>query len=77
MSFDDRITAPPREFMRISGLGETTTYEMINDGRLESIKVGKRRLIVIDSYYRLIKQQVKTPPPKTPTPDRRGSRRAE
>jgi hypothetical protein len=76
MDFDGRITAPPREFMRISGLGETTTYEMINDGRLESIKVGKRRLIVLDSYYRLIKRQVETPPPKTPTP-RRGSRRAE
>jgi hypothetical protein len=76
MDFDGRITAPPCEFMRISGLGETKTYELINNRSLESIKIGKRRLIVLDSYYRLIKQQIETPPPKTPTPDRRGSRRA-
>jgi len=75
MDFDGRITCPPREFMRISGLGETTTYAMINDGRLQTAKIGKRRLIVLDSYQRLIASQIESPPPKHPMP--RGGRRPQ
>jgi hypothetical protein len=31
---------------------------MMDDGRLEYIKVGKRRLIVVDSHRRLVEKQL-------------------
>jgi hypothetical protein len=53
----DVISAPVREFARISGLGESTVWAMIHDGRLETIAIGRRRLVLIDSYRRLIERQ--------------------
>jgi hypothetical protein len=57
----DIITAPVGEFCRISGIGVTKTYELLNTGVLDSITVGKRRLIVIASWHRLIENQLGTP----------------
>lgn len=34
---------------RVLSVGKTKVYELINDGTLVSIKIGSRRLIVIDS----------------------------
>jgi excisionase family DNA binding protein len=34
---------------RISGIKRTTLYRLINQGRLKSIKVGKRRLFSVKS----------------------------
>jgi hypothetical protein len=53
------MTVP--DFRAASGLGNTVVYEMIGDGRLESIKIGKRRLILLDSYRRLIENQLSAP----------------
>jgi len=36
------------------GLGRTTIYALIAEGRLDSIKVGSRHLIKTDSIRRLI-----------------------
>jgi len=39
---------------------------MIGDGRLDSILIGKRRLIVLDSYRKLVeRQRAAAPPPRT------------
>ena len=54
---DRAITATVREFCALTGLGVTKTYELMGVGDLESIKIGKRRLIVMDSYRRLIERQ--------------------
>ena len=54
---DRIITAPVGEFCRISGLGRTRVYELIAEGDLESVLIGKRRLILLDSYRRLIDRQ--------------------
>lgn len=54
---DPIITAPIGEFCRLSGLGRTKTYELLGTGELDSITIGKRRLIIIDSYRRLIERQ--------------------
>jgi excisionase family DNA binding protein len=40
--------------MRALGLGRTTVNAMISDGRLESVKLGGRRLIKVESIRRLI-----------------------
>lgn len=37
------------DFCRISNLGRTKAYELINDSSLESRKVGRRRLISLRS----------------------------
>ena len=58
MDSTDRITAPIGEFCRLAGIGRSLTYEMIGDGRLESILIGKRRLILLDSYRQLIERQL-------------------
>ncbi len=33
------------DFMAVTGLGRTTVYAIIGDGSLESVTVGRRRLI--------------------------------
>jgi excisionase family DNA binding protein len=54
----DIITAPIPEFGRLSGLGRSKTYELIGEGKLKSIKIGKRRLIVISSWRQLVEEQL-------------------
>jgi hypothetical protein len=50
------ITATVLQFRRLSGLGHSTTYKMIGDGRLETVALGCRRLIVVSSYLRLLER---------------------
>jgi hypothetical protein len=57
---DRIISALIGEFCVLSGLGRTVVYEMIGDGQLESIKIGKRRLILIDSYRKLVAEKRQT-----------------
>ena len=36
------------------GLGRTSIYAMIGDGRLEAFKVGRRTLVLVESIRRLL-----------------------
>ena len=63
---DRIITTPVGEFCRLSGLGRTKVYELLGDGTLTSITIGKRRLIVLDSYRSLIERQGSLAPAKLP-----------
>jgi hypothetical protein len=60
-TYNDIITAPVREFSRISGLGTTSIYKLLNDGEIESVTSGRRRLVLIDSYHRYLDRQRGTP----------------
>ena len=71
MDTPDRITVPVGEFCRLAGIGRSLVYEMIGDGRLDSITIGKRRLIVLDSYRRLIERQRVAPQVSSPRGPRR------
>ena len=51
------ITTTINNFCRLTDLGRSKTYELLATGALESLKIGKRRLIILDSYRRLIEQQ--------------------
>jgi len=85
----DRITCTIQEFGRVSGIGRSRIYELLDAGELESVYIGSRRLIVIDSYRRLIERQraaqarsdAHTVRPSAPTPSAsptpRRSRRPE
>lgn len=43
---------------RIAGVGKTTVYELVNANKLESIKLGRRRLIKFASLEALLKEGV-------------------
>jgi hypothetical protein len=62
------ITTTIRRFTELSGIGRSKTYEMLDAGILESIHVGSRRLIVVDSYRRLIERQTGEQPASGSTP---------
>jgi len=46
------LTVP--DACRAIGIGKTTAYKLIKDGKLEQIKVGARTLIVAESVRHLI-----------------------
>jgi hypothetical protein len=48
------ITATIANFCEISDIGRSKVYQLLDAGDLQSIKIGKRRLIVVESYRRLI-----------------------
>ncbi len=53
---DTIISASISEFSRISGFSRSKTYELLDAGELESIRVGSRRLILLDSFWCLIER---------------------
>jgi hypothetical protein len=57
------ITATIPEFRRISGIGRTRIYELLDAGEIESIHIGARRLILVESYRQLVeRRRVKAQP---------------
>jgi hypothetical protein len=62
----ERITATVGQFCEMSGMGKTKVFGLIKNGTLASIKIGQTRLIVLDSYRRLIAEQAGNEPPQTP-----------
>jgi hypothetical protein len=57
-SADDIITASIPDFCRLSGIRRSMTYVLLDEGKLKAVKVGKRRLIVLDSWRRLVEEQL-------------------
>jgi hypothetical protein len=55
---DHLITATVNDFSRMSGLGVSTVWKLIAEQELETISVGKRRLVVIASYRRLVERKL-------------------
>lgn len=43
-----------REFCQRTSLGKTKVYQMIDEGVINSIKVGRRRLILSESLDRIV-----------------------
>jgi hypothetical protein len=52
-----RKTATIPQFVDYSGIGRSKIYELLKHGVLESIRVGSRQLILLESYDRLIDAQ--------------------
>ena len=48
------ITVTIARFRDMSGLGTTKTYELINEGKLRTTKVGRRTLIYTSSIRELL-----------------------
>jgi hypothetical protein len=48
------ITMPVPQFLAAAGISRTVLYELIGAGEIESVKIGNRRLIVVQSYLALL-----------------------
>ncbi|WP_433965128.1 excisionase family DNA-binding protein [Tunturiibacter gelidiferens] len=53
-ALNQRITISVIEAMSATGIGKTMMYELLNDGSLRSIKIGKKRLIIVESIHEWI-----------------------
>jgi hypothetical protein len=72
--WDRYITMTPRQFRAASGIGNTLLYDLIRRGEIDSITIGRRRLIVVESYRRLI-ERARSTPAEVPTASSPTSRR--
>ena len=50
------ITSTIPHFCRLTGVGRSKTYELLKNGDLASIKIGRRRLVVMASYYQFVER---------------------
>jgi excisionase family DNA binding protein len=50
--FKDRVTCTIPEACAASGLGRSSIYEAINDERLKTLKIGRRRLVIVASLLK-------------------------
>lgn len=50
----DRRTYSVLEVMAATGLGRTTVYKLLSTGGLQSVRVGRRRLILAESVDELL-----------------------
>jgi len=50
------ITTSINETAKALGLGRTSIYALIREGRLETIKLGRRTLVKVDSIRRLLEE---------------------
>lgn len=51
--FTQRLTCTIEEACEVTGLGRTKLYELIGDGHLDTIAIGRRRLILVRSIRKL------------------------
>ena len=49
-----RIAFSISETVEATGLGRTTIYKLLRDGKLRSVKVGNRRLVRASDVYGLL-----------------------
>jgi excisionase family DNA binding protein len=55
------LAVSPAEAARLAGIGRTTIYAAISSGELSSLKLGKRRLIVVTSLRAWLQAHQVTP----------------
>src|SRR6266704_2383382 len=58
LNFRNSITMPVVPFLEASGMGRTKLYELLAAGELQSMTVGKKRLIVVQSYLDFCDRQI-------------------
>jgi excisionase family DNA binding protein len=50
----DRLAVTIQEACQAAGLGPTVLYGLIHDGAIETVRIGRRRLVLVRSLVRLI-----------------------
>ena len=49
-----QITATVADACKMTGLGKTKLYELMNAGTIKSVTVGRRRLLKVESLHALV-----------------------
>jgi excisionase family DNA binding protein len=55
--FSERITCSIKEAAAATGLGRSTLYELMDEGRIEYAKVNSRRLVFVKSLLALLARE--------------------
>ena len=50
----ERITCSVKDASELTGLGKTTLYALLAEGKITSIRIGSKRLIHVESLHRLL-----------------------
>lgn len=53
-----QILVPVSEFCRLIGVKRTTAFALIREKRVDSVKLGSRRLITVASIERLVQRHL-------------------
>ena len=53
----DKLACSITETARVLSMGRTSIYKLIDDGRLDAFKLGRRTLIKAESIRRLVEEQ--------------------
>lgn len=64
---DRPITVTVPTACTLSGLGATTIWSLISDGTLQTVQVGRRRLVLYESLSHLLKPPADSAAVKSPT----------
>src|SRR5579864_5119859 len=60
--FLERLTCTIAEACKATGLGRTKLYELIGEGRVDTARIGRRRLVKVRSLQRLVDMTVADQP---------------
>lgn len=52
--FPQRLTCTIAEACEATGLGRTKIYGLISEGRIETVTIGRRRLVLVGSLLKLL-----------------------
>jgi hypothetical protein len=69
-----QITAPIGPFCRDNGVGRTKVYELISEGEIESVTIGKKRYVILQSYVDFLHRQAQSAAALASPNPRAGSR---
>jgi excisionase family DNA binding protein len=50
----EAITCSVNDAAKAIGVGRVTLYKLINEGRIETVCIGRRRLVRVDSIRQLV-----------------------
>lgn len=51
---EQRVTVSMGKFVEITDIPRATVYEMLKSGKIKSVAIGRKRMILVDSYRELI-----------------------
>ena len=52
------LAVSPRAAGRCLGVGHDAVYQLLNEGRLRSVKLGRRRLIPVSELQRFLREEL-------------------
>ena len=52
--YPEKFTCSVKDATDLTGLGKTTLYALLADGKITSVRIGSKRLIHVESLRRLL-----------------------